>query len=370
MKQSGLRFEGKGLIKLVSIVIVLTILFSVCLLQVACSEKHELYYDKDSYFGLYFYGDGHDINNIDMLRSSSSMDVKYFDPKKPTVIWVHGWESTFADCDWELTLSADAKSKAGLEQYSFVKQLKEKGYNVAAFQYQSEEVKKDIAEDLGKILYSTLVDADQSGYSMAYLMASELCLNLGESYSEEIMYVGHSCGSFVSLSINYYINYFIENKIIQNKNLLAKRITLADPYFNSASFFGEKANGMQIYLTNEVIETSKDIFFGEKIKELVDKQDVAIDVYLGMGMASSTFKSLDQSVFDKCFVVDMAGLRKGYGDTSIHVLTRDWIFMNLVKGDIAGRANTTNSIKSLRGAYLAQSNKKLTIENEQLTPVE
>lgn len=363
--------------KLVYLLIIAIMVVSVAFSMTACNDKFSLYYDKESDFGLFFYGDDHNIDSVDMQRSSTDMDVKYFDPEKPTVIWVHGWEDKgFNSGDNELKVSSDAQSR-GVEEYSYVAQLKAKGYNVATFQYQSIDNKNAIAYDLGKIFTSTFVKIKDREYSMAYLMASELCLNIGETYKKEITYVGHSCGSFVSLGINYYVNYFLDNGVIKNKNLLASRITLADPYFNT---LGDVTEGDEVYLIkkgflntkiglkNEKIPKTK-MEFCANIMDTLSSSDVAFDVYLGMSLASSSFRKVDESILNKCLVVDMVGLREKYTDFSIHVLTRDWVFMSLIENKIADKENTTNSIKNLAGRWYEQTNSVLDIQTEKLIEI-
>ena len=376
-------------------------IITICMLAILCSisfviftscnkvdptyiDESKLYYDSSSYYGLYFYGPNHSLENEDMIRSSKDMSTEYFDPNKPTLIWIHGWEPTYSYTDKTLSTSSDMQAKAGVDyKESYVVSLKEK-YNVATFQYQTlvDGNASGIAANLFTIYSNTFINAEKTGYSMGYMFASELCLNLGGSYNQEIVYVGHSCGAFVTTAVNYYIQYFLNNKIVNNRNLLASRMALVDPYFNSLY---EDQVGKTIYFTGEKINSKKTLHLVSLVNSLVQDKDVAVDIYLAMSMASGSIyngSGLTEEEYNalssNSSIVYMEGLRKKYGDTNIHVLARDWFFMSANTNkvlDNEGNAGpslalSTSEIKALRGKQYKQTLQNIDPSSDSFTLVD
>lgn len=380
-------------IKIFALIVVVCILCTILsMFFVGCKKKvdptyideSQLYYNPESYYGLYFYGPNHTYEQEDMIRSSKNMSTEYFDPSKPTIIWVHGWEPTYSYTDRILSTSSDYKRIAGIDEVEmFSNQLKEK-YNVATFQYQLEVNGNGggIGGNLFNIYRSAFINAEKTGYSMGYMFASELCMNLGGSYNQEIIYVGHSCGAFVTTAVNYYIQYFLDNKIVNNTHLLASRMALVDPYFTDG---GDSLEGKTIKFTNEKIQQGKTAHLISIIDSLVEKRDVAVDVYLAMKMASRgiyTSSGLTKEEYDRfaqnAAIVKMEGLRSRYGDNNIHVLTRDWVFLSATREKVMDDKNqagpslamSTAEIKALRGVQYKQNYKGVDVEKDSFTRVD
>ena len=68
-------------------------IITICMLAILCSisfviftscnkvdpiyiDESKLYYDSSSYYGLYFYGPNHSLENEDMIRSSKDMSTE------------------------------------------------------------------------------------------------------------------------------------------------------------------------------------------------------------------------------------------------------------------------------------------------------
>ena len=386
----------KTIIVLTTIVMIISM---VCVF-VSCKDKTkqvELKYYEDSEFGLFFYGENHDAlynrnsndyelaGTIDMVRAKDAVsNINYFDPEKPTVIWVHGWEpDATPTTDYVLCLGGDTqKNVSDLDNMSYPKYLRELGYNVATFNYCGDGSTKNYANSLANIYYYAFASVDGYEESLAYLFASELCLNL-KDYTKEITYVGHSCGSFVTLAVNNMVAYFITSGAVTNKNLLASKIHLADPYINTIG----DTQFEYIYATNEAVNGRKKVEVCQDIIcNLYDKYSVPTVVYLGMSVASSEFKTVDtdryNNVASKSIIVDMTGLQSKYegfmGSGGVHVVTRDWVLQSIMSdklkdqnGDLAPSAKLTkDELLSLVGNQYKQVNKSLKLSTDSMTKVD
>ena len=376
---------------LLTIALIVSIL-SLSILGVACNKEEvednteipltltELHYIEDSIYGLYFYGPDHEDSEDDLLRAKDAvLDTNYFDPSKPTIIWIHGWEPDKggSQTDYALTVSSDAYG-AGVDDLNYAAEYRKLGYNVATFQYQR-AIGCEVGTDLSNILRSAYVNVEDTGYSMAYLFASELCMTLGEDYDQDITYLGHSCGSFVSIGINYYIKYLLSNNVITNRHLLASRLLLIDPYVNE---FGDAINDgtEKIYGSSVFVKDTKPLFLSKIVCNLSDA-GVATQIYFGMGMASASFKSVKnfKSLSSKTVMVNMSGLAAGSssGGMGIHVLTRDWVLQSILADKLKDQndkvgpsgALTKEEIVSLYGKKYEQVNKNIDLSTETLRQV-
>ena len=375
---------------LLTIALVISIL-SLSIIGVACNKQEEdkpvvegdpyelkltsMHYDEDSSYGLYFYGPNHEDDD-DMVRAKDAVqDTDYFDPSKPTVIWIHGWEPDGSPSDMALTISSDAQ-KSGLSYVNYAVEYRDMGYNVATFQYQK-TMGCHVADDLANIFRSAYVNVENTGYSMAYMFASELCMTLGEDYAQDITYLGHSCGSFVSIGVNYYVKALLDNNVIANTHLLASRLLLIDPYVNE---LGDGIDGETIYGASAAVSEDKTLMLSKFVCDLSDA-GVATQIYFGMGMASSGFKTVKNfdTLSTKTVMVNMSGLASGsmMGDLTIHVLTRDWVLQSLLYNKLKDQngnmgpsaALSKEEIVSLYGNKYEQVNKKVKLSTESLVKV-
>jgi len=348
-----------------------------------------LYYKPDSTYGLFFYGDNHKVLNggsdadIDMVRASKDMSTSYFDPSKPTIVWTHGWEPTGSFGDAYLCAGADTRKVVTTYDVSYVEELKKKGYNVATFQFQGfANNSTNYATNLNgpnSIYKYTMVKMKGAKHSMSYMFASELATILGEKYAQDVTLVGHSCGAFVSTATAYMLQTFYQKGMISNKHLVPSRLILEDPYVdgdeNTDLDEGAKMDGTD----EDVVSRTKCQVVLNMIASLGKDSNTAIDVYLGMGGASSTFvqdkkfmKDADvhtedfEKALEYCTVVDMTGMKQWQDIIgNIHVLTRDWVWASMLgdklkdeNGNLAPSAACTNEeIISMRGKLYQQSYK-------------
>ena len=349
--------------------------------------EDDLYCDFTTSYGLYFYGDDHepyntDMTDVDMVRASESLATKYFDPSKPTLIWFHGWESTGSVGDRYLMAGADTRKVMSSYDCNYAHELKEKGYNVGTFQFQGvEDGDTNYAKSLG-VIYKYVVESfNKTDYSLSYLFAVEIVKVFGESYAQDITFTGHSCGGFVSTATNYMLQAFYHAGKITNKNLIAKRMIVQDPYVDTLGD-GLAANAMLMGTDELIGDRRKSAVVQDMMIKLHKFDNVAIDVYLGMSGASDEFinpaKSHFNEVLPHVVITDMTGLKKWQGNIgNIHVLTRDWCWRSILSeklkdqdGNLAPSGACTNEeILSMVGNLYQQQNAKWDFATESLQKV-
>ena len=114
----------------------LCVILLVCSLTAfaACDKPGTLYGELDmslregTLYGLYWYGD--DID--DCVVSKENLDVTYYDPEKPTLIYSHGWKTESEDKEIFKTLADTYSATNGASgRVDYVAELKTLGYNVA-----------------------------------------------------------------------------------------------------------------------------------------------------------------------------------------------------------------------------------------------
>ena len=353
------------------------------------SVTKDIYCDFTTSYGLYFYGDDHepyntDMTDVDMVRASESLSTKYFDPSKPTIIWFHGWEDKSAGSVGDRYLMAGEATIDAMPSYdcSYAHELKEKGYNVGTFQFQGvEDGDTNYARSLG-VIYKYVVESfNKTDYSLSFLFASEIVKVFGESYAKDITFAGHSCGGFVSTATNYMLQAFYHAGKISNKNLIAKRMIVQDPYVDTLGD-GLTADAM-LMGTNELVgDRRKSAVVQDMMIKLHKFDNVAIDVYLGMSGASDEFINPSKSHFNEVLphvvITDMTGLKKWKGNIGpIHVLTRDWCWRSILEnklkdqdGNLAPSGACTNEeILSMVGNLYQQQNAKWDFATESLQKV-
>ena len=109
---------------------------------------------------------------------------------------------------------------------------------------------------------------------------------------------------------------------------------------------------------------------------------VATQIYFGMGMASSGFKTVENfdTLSTKTVMVNMSGLASGsmMGDLTIHVLTRDWVLQSVLEDKLvdqngkmaASGALTKEEIVSLYGKKYKQVYEGMDLSKDSLKLVD
>ncbi|MDE7192113.1 MAG: hypothetical protein K2O35_06575 [Clostridia bacterium] len=344
-------------------VLIFTVIALACciLTATAACNKVEMSYDSSTDYGIYWFGD----DNHDYVRSGVSMDKKYFDPDKPTFVFAHGWEPDAKNStdglfeDFVTHKDTISKTKTA-DVRDYAKLLKEQGYNVACLSWFS------YAGSLPNLFNYIWLSFD-GGYALSVRFAMELAIVLGESYGSDVKIVGHSYGSQLALATTYQLIKLQERKAFKNEHIIPTRMTLADPYFGltglinnwdvikykNISFIDEPLNGRE-----------PSALFADVTDYVVGKNDIAVDMYFGMSLASTAYYKYDGSdpYFEKlsqnATVVKSNGLKNKYQDTNIHNIVRDWTLLSIVdevilydqNGDIAPSGGASDErIKAMRG---------------------
>lgn len=345
----------------------------------ACSSL-KIEYDPTTKYGVYWYDGG------EYVRSSDGMSKDLFDPDKPTLIFAHGWEPDQENSSnglvEDLITHADTVKKTGARVENYADKLKEQGYNVALLGWFS------YATNLGDLFRYIWVDFD-GGNALSVRFAQELAAVMGEDYSKDIKMVGHSYGSQLAVATVYQLTKFKENRLINNAHLIPTRITLADPYLGFTSLitgWKDELSKAKISYTKENINSrAPKTLFADTIDYVVSKNDIAVDIYCGMGIASTMYYKYDgkDADFEKlsknCAFVKSAGLVERYGDTNVHNITRDWALVSITdgiamkdqNGDLAPSGAASDAeIKSMRGKCYNQNNKGFDVANDSMTLVD
>ncbi|MDE5911677.1 MAG: hypothetical protein K2H24_05030, partial [Clostridia bacterium] len=273
-------------------------------------------------------------------------------------------------------------SKTGTSDVrDYAKLLKDQGYNVACLSWFS------YANSLSNLFNYIWLSFDD-GYALSVRFAMELALVLGENYDGDVKMVGHSYGSQLALATTYQLVKLQERKAFSNNHIIPTRMTLADPYFGATILINgwDKIKNNKISLTNEPLkERAPSALFADVMDYVVNKKDIAVDMYFGMSLASAAYYKYDGSdpYFEKlsknATVVKSNGLKDKYGDTSIHNVVRDWTLLTIVdkvlmydqNGNVAPSGWATDEqIKAMRGKCYNQVYQGFDLSKDSLTLVD
>lgn len=235
-------------------------------------------------YGLYWYG----LNNTP-YKFVQGQSNPAFDPSKPTVIYIHGWQPNFTAVKHResfycyLTDSADAWINAG--------------WNVGIF-YWNQLSDETLVEDAEAKIWSTTAnkgmrwrkgDGSYSTYNKPTVSAGDLLYNefskAMEGYTgNNIRIVGHSLGSQMAIRLTKLISDNVDAGNISPK-LLPSRVALLDPYFSN---FGKSyLNGQW---TGDVCSSY--------VRSLIDDKNIPFELYkssdLTQGITGDENKALEQ----------------------------------------------------------------------------
>lgn len=341
------------------------------------SDDITLTYDVSTDYGVYWYADG------EYVRSSESMDAKYFDASKPTFVFAHGWEPDQNNSSnglvEDLKTHSATLNSCDVEVVDYAVLLKEQGYNVACLGWFG------YASSLTNLFKYIWVEFD-GGYALSVRFAEELALVLGNDYDKEVKMMGHSYGAQVAVATTYQLTKFKEDGVISNANIIPDRVTLADPYIGAPALIGgwkTIKTGTIAYSNEPINERAPKTLMADTIEYIVDKNDVAFDIYGGMLIAydyydydgsDEDFEKLSENcVFTKC-----RGL-ESISSTDVHNIVRDWLLLSLVNNvklydqnnDVGPTAAASNEeIKAMRGKCYNQVNTKLDLSSDSLILVD
>ena len=182
-------------------------------------------------YGIYWY-DGLGITKAEGKHSAG------YDPAKPTIIFIHGWQLNEGYNSREILYYFDNADTSGGEEKFVAIEWLNKGYNVGQFYW------NQLADDMttraqSKIwtteggmrwktsdgTYTADNDPTNPKHTVTELFVESYLDAMSSHKGSEIRLVGHSMGAQIATAAGH-----ILSKRIINKHLMPTRISLLDPY--------------------------------------------------------------------------------------------------------------------------------------------
>lgn len=330
----------------------LCVILLVCSLTAfaACDKPGTLYGELDmslregTLYGLYWYGD--DID--DCVVSKENLDVRYYDPEKPTLIYSHGWKTESEDKEIFKTLADTYSATNGASgRVDYVAELKALGYNVAFWDWY------EYAHTLGKLQNEiwTVKSLDEAGRegtnyynaiealdgrTIAGEFVRSVCAVMKHATNKEVIFVGHSFGGQVVTAAAYTL-YKLADAGYINENIIPDRISLADPYIPGTVLSGK----MDLIGEETGVETA---MMDANAFEYLNSKGAVIDLngamvgmtyemYKGTIKDADTVALIDGKIKENTVYVIQQGLTNAYGTVGkIHVISRDYILTSIIEG--------------------------------------
>ena len=242
--------------------------------------------------GLYWFG----ANNQYEKASSDTKDGStYYDPSKPTLIFIHGWQKDhIVDLERQTFYEDDSN---GWPDMDFANLWISEGYNIGILYWDQFADESEVKNAEAKI-WSTegnkgmrWLDSDGNYHDGPDQTVTELLLAAYEEamsgyQGSDIRLAGHSLGNQLALRLTDELVTLAANGTINN-NEVPQRVSLLDPFYS---------NYAKSYLDGAWV--------GEKAREIVARlkaADIAIDSYRTSIVTSSIFvgdenKELQNSV--------------------------------------------------------------------------
>ena len=345
-------------------------IIAVCFALGACDKEEsvkmesDLSVDTSSDIGLYFFD-----NDGNHARYSEDITEEFFDEKKPTVAYFHGWIHTKPE-------NPDNVAGDG----EFVRKAKAQGYNVCSLNYTNH------AQAL-QSLFNYIWMGYEDSHSVACRFAREYAACF-KDYTGDVTFISHSYGAHTSTATAYLLAKMAEQGIVP-KTCLPKRMTYADPYFGDAilKYSGGGIKGDRIENLGEKINgRSCTEVVADAMQYLADEKNVVIDVYCGMPMAYDQFldddkerkKACKDKLYDTGVWTILKGLQREYGKVGdIHNITLDWVFdsffvpVKTEDGKYFPTASLDNEkTRALKGKLFESTLEGLDVENDTLVEIE
>lgn len=231
-------------------------------------------------YGLYWAGANNEFEKAGVDTQEGST---YYDPTKPTLIYIHGWQSETVE---DLYRETFYSTESGRPEVDFAEMWESYGYNIGVMYWNQFADESEVKDAEAKI-WSTEGDKemrwlDSDGdyhYGDVDQPIAELFLeNYIEAMSgyegDDIRIAGHSLGSQVAIRLTRLLQESAEADEIED-NLVPERLTLLDAFFS---------NWSKAYLDWQ--------WTGEAARELADEMidyGTAIDSYRTSLVTSSIF---------------------------------------------------------------------------------
>jgi len=162
----------------------------------------------------------------------------FYDPSKPTFIYVHGWQSGTVEALERPTFD---RRNAGGDEEDLSQYWLDKGYNIGIL-YWNQFADEDEVKDAEAKIYT--VNGEQNmrwksadglyhdgpSETVTQLLFESIRDNMSTFSNEHFRIAGHSLGNQLALLIAEKLNVAVKNGL--NANLLPDRVALLDPFYS------------------------------------------------------------------------------------------------------------------------------------------
>lgn len=280
--------------KLIALFLTLSVIFSFTAIAYAAEVDWNFMNWNKLDYGFYWYGQG----NVP-YKFVEGQQNPAFDPSKPTVIYIHGWQPFY-------TLAKHRESFFCYNRDAADEWINA-GWNVGVFYWNqfSDELSVEDAE--AKIWtpkgtrgmrwrksdgsYSTEGSPDTDAASLLY---SEYIKAMQGYQGDNIRIVGHSLGSQMAIRLTKMISDNVDAGNIKNE-LLPKRVALLDPYFSNLpkEYLGKKWTG----------EVSR-----EYVQSLIATKNIPFELYKSSSLTCGIAGDKNRELEKMCAYSDMQPL--------------------------------------------------------------
>ncbi|TCS38971.1 hypothetical protein [Reinekea marinisedimentorum] len=262
----------------------LTVIIASCLLTVSQTEAGDVF-DESVFseldYGLYWAGKDNEFEKAGVDTQDGS---EFYDPAKPTLIYIHGWQSDTVVDQYRESFYSDVNGRPNID---FADLWVDNGYNIGIMYWNQFADESEVKDAEAKI-WSTKGDKamrwlDSNG-SYHYgdvsepvpeLLLEDYIWSMTGYSGSDIRIAGHSLGSQVAIRLTRLLQESAAAEEIAD-NLVPERLTLLDAFFSNwpKSYLGWQWTG----------EESREL-----VQEMIEQEDTAIDSYRTSLVTSSIF---------------------------------------------------------------------------------
>jgi len=231
-------------------------------------------------YGLYWAGAD---NQFEKAGTETAQGSNYYDPTKPTMIYIHGWQKGTVESRFRETFYS---SRSGRPDIDFANLWIAEGYNVGIIywnQFADENEVKDAEAKIWSVNGNKAIRWKDSNGNFHYgdvdkpvadLIYPQYRLAMSDFRGSEVRFAGHSLGSQVAFRLADLL-LDSQRKGEQVTNMLPGRISILDAYYS---------NGSKSYLSGEWV--------GKVIRDIADRlidEGILIDSYRTSATTSTLF---------------------------------------------------------------------------------
>lgn len=232
-------------------------------------------------YGLYWAGADNEFEKAGLHTQDGS---SYYDPTKPTLIYIHGWK---ADTVENLQRDNFYNTDNGRPDVDFAQLWRSYGFNIGIL-YWNQFADEDEVKNAESKIWSAdankgirWLDSDGQYHEndvdqpVAELLLSNYLQAMNGYQGSNIRFAGHSLGSQLAIRLTYLLHQQAQAGDIAD-NLVPKRITLLDAFFSNyaKSYLRWKWTG----------EVSREL-----LSSLIEERNIAVDSYRTSALSSSIF---------------------------------------------------------------------------------